>query len=460
MDAALASWVLLVLALLGAGLAWTALVPARHLGWGNVFWFLASFLTAELAVFHIVVGAVALLVLVAAGALGAWPGQLGLALVLASCAALVVVQWRARSTAAVLEAALREGLGGEYRDAIPVDRLAAADAPIGDELRHPFRFRDPAVEVIRDLRYWDGHRRHRLDLYRPRQPVERAPVLVQIHGGAWQYGDKARQGQPLMQFLAARGWIAVAINYRLCPRERFPAPLVDCKRAIAWVREHVATFGGDPSFIAVTGGSAGAHLATLVALTANRPELQPGFAAEDTSVAACVPFYGVYDFLDREQVRNDRGKMTEWLHANVMPCEPRGDPQLWDVASPLAQVHERAPPFLVLHGTYDSLAKVEEARLFALRLREVSRAPVVYAELPAAQHAWDLVHSVRAEHSVRAVARFLEWAHARRAHVHATAHAPAARSHAPDPAHVERAGLVAMLSGTPAAENGRGSAAR
>jgi acetyl esterase/lipase len=413
MDAPLVSWVLLALAVAGAGLAWTALVPGRHLGWGNVFWFLASFLTAELAVFNIVLAALVLVALVAAGALAAWPGQLGLVLVIASCAALAIVQWRARPTAAVLEQALRAGLGDDYRHAVPAERLSAADAPLGDELRHPFRFRDPSVEVIRDLRYWDGHPRHRLDLYRPRQPVVRAPVLVQIHGGAWQYGDKKGQGQPLMQFLAARGWITIAVNYRLCPRERFPAPLVDCKRAIAWVREHVASYGGDPSFIVVTGGSAGGHLATLVALTANRPELQPGFAAEDTSVAACVPFYGVYDFLDREQVRNDRGKMTAWLRSKVMPCEPRDDPQLWDVASPLAQVSERAPPFFLLHGTYDSLAKVEEARAFVARLRAVSRAPVVYAELPAAQHAWDLVHSVRADHSVRAVARFVEWVHAR-----------------------------------------------
>jgi acetyl esterase/lipase len=144
------------------------------------------------------------------------------------------------------------------------------------------------------------------------------------------------------------------------------------------------------------------------------PELQPGFERIDTSVAACVPFYGVYDFLDRDGVRGDGGAMTRWLAAKVMPCTPAFDPHLWDLASPTAQVHADAPPFFVLHGTYDSLATVEEARLFVQRLRATSRAPVVYAELPAAQHAWDLVHSVRAEHSVRAVARFAEWVHARR----------------------------------------------
>lgn len=414
----LASWVLFVLALLGAGLALTALVPGRHLGWGNVFWFLASFMVVELAIFHIVLAAVIVLVLVAAGALSGWPGQVALLVVGASCVALAIVQWRARPTAGVLEAALVEGLGDAYRERLPTERLAEAEAPLGPQVRHPFRRQDPAVEVLRDLHYSSAHSRHRLDLYRPRAGVTGAPVLLQVHGGAWQYGDKGSQALPLMQHLSAHGWISVAVNYRLCPRDRFPAPLVDCKRALAWVRDHIAQYGGDPSFVVVTGGSAGAHLAALVALTANRPELQPGFSSADTTVAACVPFYGTYDFLDRENVRGDSGRVTRLLTDKVMPCAPHEDSSLWDVASPIAQVHERAPPFFVLHGTYDSLSKVEEARSFVLRLREVSRQPVVYAELPAAQHAWDLVHSVRAEQSARAVARFAAWVQASAAGTH------------------------------------------
>ena len=95
-----------------------------------------------------------------------------------------------------------------------------------------------------------------------------------------------------------------------------------------------------------------------------------------------------------------------------MPCSPTTDPALWDLASPIAQVRADAPPFFILHGTHDSLASVEEARLFAGRLRSVSARPVVYAELPGAQHAWDVFRSVRAMESVQAVARFLEWARA------------------------------------------------
>ena len=102
-------------------------------------------------------------------------------------------------------------------------------------------------------------------------------MLVYIHGGAWVIGDKREQGIPMMHELAQRGWVCVAINYRLSPRATWPAHIVDCKRAVAWVREHIAEYGGDPGFIAVSGGSAGGHLSALLALTPNEPEWQPGF---------------------------------------------------------------------------------------------------------------------------------------------------------------------------------------
>ena len=106
--------------------------------------------------------------------------------------------------------------------------------------------------------------------------------------------------------------------------------------------------------------------------------------------------------------------MVQWLEKTVMPCSPRTDPALWDLASPIEQVRPDAPPFFILHGDHDSLASVEEARLFAERLRATSRQPVVYAELPGAQHAWEVFRSVRAMHSVHAVTRFLEWVYANR----------------------------------------------
>ena len=91
-----------------------------------------------------------------------------------------------------------------------------------------------------------------------------------------------------------------------------------------------------------------------------------------------------------------------------MKRAPEEDPEGWERASPIAHARADAPAFFVIHGTHDSLAFVEDARHFVEALRSVSRQPVVYAELPGAQHAFDIFHSVRCAHAIDAVARFLE----------------------------------------------------
>ncbi len=92
-----------------------------------------------------------------------------------------------------------------------------------------------------------------------------------------------------MSHLAARGWICVSIGYRVSPMHTWPDHIVDVKRALAWVKENIAHYGGDPDFVAITGGSAGGHLSTLAALTPNDPAFQPGFEDADTSGVASVP---------------------------------------------------------------------------------------------------------------------------------------------------------------------------
>ena len=414
MHAPVSSWILLGLATLGLGMTVTALVRATRLGWGNMFWFLSGWLTSELALFHVLLSALVIAGFAAGtDALRAAPGQVAAGLVMISWVGLVAAQWRAQPAGRILEEALQAGLGPDYRERIPAARRGALREVVPlRELATPFAPRGPGVTRIRDLAYADGHERHVLDVYRPAGGVTDAPVLLQIHGGGWMMGNKHEQALPLIYYLASRGWVVVTPNYRLSPKARFPDHLVDCKQALAWIRRNIAAFGGDPGFVAVTGGSAGGHLTALMALTANVPRLQPGFEEVDTSVAAAVPFYGVYDFVDRHGLKGSGPAMVQWLEETVMPCSPTTDPGLWDLASPVAQLRPDAPPFFILHGTHDSLAGVEEARHFADALRGVSKQPVAYAELPGAQHAWDIFRSVRAMESVQAVARFLEWARA------------------------------------------------
>ena len=171
------------------------------------------------------------------------------------------------------------------------------------------------------------------------------------------------------------------------------------------MKEHIADYGGDPDFVVITGGSAGGHLSSLAALTPGVSAFQPGFEDADTSVQAAVPLYGVYDFTDREGT--GRPDMEDILSRFVFKSSLADTREIWEQASPMSWVNPDAPPFFVIHGSNDSLVPVEQARLFTRLLREASHQPVVYAELPRAQHGFDLFSSVRTLHTLRAIDRFL-----------------------------------------------------
>ncbi len=148
----------------------------------------------------------------------------------------------------------------------------------------------------------------------------------------------------------------------------------------------------------------------MVGLTANRAEFQPGFENVDTTVRAMVPFYGVFDFLDRYGFRGTSGASFRRIaERHILKARPDEQPAVFAQASPLDQVQREAPPALIVHGDLDLLAPVQEARLFAERLRETSHAPTVYVELAGAQHAFEMFHSIRALHTVSAVDAFLAW---------------------------------------------------
>lgn len=307
-------------------------------------WFVVGWLAGELALWH----------LAAQVAVTAWAvavdaaTPLGLALMGLSWAGLLVAHHRARQAEHVMAGAV----GGR-------------------------------VEVRRDLSY-GPHEAHRLDVHLPVDLAGPAPVLVQVHGGSWLHGRKERQAWPLTRRLLAEGWAVVRVDYRLSPAARMPDHADDVKAAVRWVRDHADELGVDPGLVVLTGGSAGGHLSALAALD---PTLD---------VQGCVPHYGIYDLHEPS--------LRRFLQKQVMPGPPDA---LWDEMSPIAQVHAGAPPFLVLHGTHDSMASVDQARRFVDALRAVSGQPVAYAELPGAQHAFDTFRSTRSTHVVDGVARWL-----------------------------------------------------
>ncbi|ULE34056.1 alpha/beta hydrolase [Mycobacterium sp. IDR2000157661] len=311
-----------------------------------------------------------------------------------------------------LTAALDSGLGtGRRRDSVGLWRRPAGGgtARTPGPLRMLRIHRDYAHDS--DISYGPYGSANHLDIWR-RRDLDRngkAPVLFQIPGGAWTTGNKRGQAHPLMSHLAELGWICVAINYRHSPRNTWPDHIVDVKRALSWVKSHIEDYGGDPGFIVITGGSAGGHLSSLAALTPNDPRFQPGFEDADTRVQAAVPFYGVFDFTRLQDAMHP--SMPELLERMVIKEAHATNPQSYADASPANHVSADAPPFFVLHGRNDSLVPVEQARAFVKRLRDVSTQPVVYAELPFTQHAFDMLGSARAVHAAIAVEQFLAEIH-------------------------------------------------
>jgi acetyl esterase/lipase len=337
---------------------------------------------------------------------------LSLAASTASSVALANLHRQASRSDLVLESALIDELGSDYRSRIVAPRMLPVETPLtGWQVAFPRRGSRRRYLSLRDEPYGEFGAANRLDVWsRADLAVDaRAPVLLQVPGGAWVIGRKTGQAYPLLCHLAERGWVCVAINYRVSPRSDWPAHMVDVKRAIAWIRDNIARYGGDPSFIAITGGSAGGHLSALAALTPRYPPFQPGFEDADTSVQAAVPFYGIYDFVDVENLGvPDFGAFIERI---VLKTSLANDRPRWEEASPQYHIASQAPPFFVIHGGNDVFARSAQARRFADDLRKESSNPVVFAELPFTQHGFDGTGSVRAIHTVRAVERFLDYSY-------------------------------------------------
>jgi acetyl esterase/lipase len=310
----------------------------------------------------------------------------GLAVALATAVGLTVVARRAFQARPALDRALEHSLGAGWRGEIPASRADGLRRrrPWWRVLGMPWPFRPADVERISDIRYGPNPESNVLDVYRHRSGPRGAPTLIHFHGGHFRGGRKSWEGRPLLHRLAQQGWTCISANYHLSrsPGAGFPHHLIDAKRVIAWARSEGARFGVDPETIFVAGSSAGAHMAAMIALTPDDPTFQPGFEHADTSITGAIGLYGYYGRLDGS------GRPT----------------------SPLDYVGAATrPPCFLIHGTNDTYTPIEGARALTASLRRNSRTPVVLAELPGAQHSFDVFHSVRFEAVVDAIEEFAAW---------------------------------------------------
>jgi acetyl esterase/lipase len=221
--------------------------------------------------------------------------------------------------------------------------LPAACSPLG--VLNGIAVPNGGYRLVTDQSY-GPQARQQLDIYVPDGATGNTPVAVFFYGGAWERGERSHY-RFAGQALASSGFIAVVPDYRLYPEVAFPSFVQDGALAVAWVRDNIAAFGGDPARIAVLGHSAGAHIAMLLALDST-------FLAAGT-LRAAVGLAGPYDFLPLSSARLQR------------IFSPAGDLRL---SQPITFARGDAPPLLLLHGTADETVWPRNSERLAARVTE------------------------------------------------------------------------------------------
>ncbi len=373
-----------VLAVFSAAATVNAVRPFRHtiVLFPALFW---SWWVLGLLGQHLVTQVALAGLLVWWGALDSWVGWLALGILAASWVGTGYVMARAAKADEVVDATLAEAQVPRTEHRVPRWRNVVA---------FPIRGRHVAVTRNVVFRKVDD-KRLRLDVFHGEGDGGK-PVLVYVHGGAWVTGSRLEQGLPMLHHLARAGWVCFSVSYRLSPKVAWPAHLEDVQAAIAWVHEHAAEYGGDPSFLVLAGGSAGGHLTTMATI-----EQTP-----ETRVDVAVPIYGVYDLTNRMGVQSKQF-VPLLMEPLVMQAKLADEPERFAAASPMDLVRDGLPPFVVVQGDMDTLAPVEEARAFVDQLREAGT-DVAYMEFPGAQHVFDLGYSYQSSQMIEGVLSLLE----------------------------------------------------
>lgn len=242
----------------------------------------------------------------------------------------------------------------------------------------------PSVRYEADVAFLPTNRSELADLYFPATipKNERLPVVVVIHGGGFNDGDKARPREiSFATNLVANGYVVMSINYKLRRRQgevTWPQPVLDAKTAVRWLRKNADALGIDPERIGAMGGSAGGNLSAMLALTGPGD----GFDASEpcgefsSRVSCGVDFYGAVKLLDYHDM-----KMFARTRAEA--------PELYEKASPVNYASAGDAPMLIVHGTKDETVPLSQSEALAAALKKagVEHELVV---VPGAPHTFDL----------------------------------------------------------------------
>ena len=242
--------------------------------------------------------------------------------------------------------------------------------------------KSPKARVVPKLVFAKyGKQKLLLDLYLPILNGQNRPGVVVVRGGGWMVGDRKRFAH-VASALAERGVAAACIEYRTAHKAAFPAAIQDVKAAIRWMRANAKQYGIDPQVIGTMGGSSGAHMAVLAALTPGLSELEGAGGNNDVSseVEGAVAMALPADLLDLSS--ENKSIVGQFLHATA---ETNGT--LWRFASPVNHIEHDGPPVLLLHGANDDSVPISQSFNFAEKYRQAG-ANIQVRILEGAPHAF------------------------------------------------------------------------
>jgi acetyl esterase/lipase len=237
----------------------------------------------------------------------------------------------------------------------------------------------PSVEAMLDLAYaGTDNPRQRLDLYLPknRGAARKLPVLVYVHGGAWQAGDKTQGRGQVMRFVENGTCAGVSVGYRLSQEARWPAQIHDCKAAVRWIKAHAGEHKLDAERIVVWGASAGGHLVAMLGTSAGVPEMDGKLGPDtdkDARVAGVIDFFGPTDFSKMNAQRPPGGMDHDSANSpesKLLGAPVQSAPDKVKSADPCTYTDAGDPPFLIVHGDKDPLVPHGQSELLQAALKK------------------------------------------------------------------------------------------
>ena len=431
----------ITICLLGITCTWNLYHPPYKQAYRGIAAFIIGVLCGELALFllplHLLIVGYFLINDVVNGF---WTGLMLFLTFISWCAQLVYIVNSMLSVKPLTQALDQAGIEHLAPNINSEDR-----STFWSRILKPFSFRLNNVSCQKGIVYKtvDGQAL-KLDIYQQKEPLKKtnteaqpAPVLLYMHGGGLLTygGTRFGQGLPLLNELASLGWVCVSIDYRLSPRNQWPAHLIDCKTALQWIKQNIQAYGGNPDFVVTAGDSAGGQLSALMALTANDSQFEakpspqsPNHDSQNSphtekgkssQVQGAICLSGVMDFCNLYGTSHSSDAGRLWSKSVIKAdFHDPANLALFRSANAIATASEHSDPStipdcLLIHGTKDSLIAIEESELLAKKLSQVSENKVIFARVPGAQHVFNMLRSIRSELVLAETVRFAQDCHRR-----------------------------------------------